>query len=297
MSATLVRCDNTERILKFFEQDHLRFRHLIHYLNPPSKAWDDAMYAYYPSGVKRKAPPIHFVDNEENIALLASLWDGRLRLDGTLDTISQDHLWEWYAQIKPYGVLTTTEALTEPLAQLAGEDGWSVNFHYTVTPNNFLKGTYHSISELTPNDKDAADEFLAQPSDVPFLSIARVNDNLRRDLDFMYTGLPGMCLAAKVNNAIVAILTSHPQTNQCEELSRLYVAPQYRCKGFGKSLLSAACERILARGLIPACASGGDLDTIDRLLTSIGFRISCRFWHRRYWWDTVECRKSASSST
>ncbi len=291
MSAAMVRCDDTKCILDFFNQDHIRFRHLIHYMDPPSKAWDDAMHSYYPSGVTRSDPPIHFVDEKQCIHLLASLWSGRLRLDGSLQHLSKEQLGQWYHEIKPYGVLTTTEGLTETLTELAGEDGWSVNFHYSVTENTFLSNAFHSISLFDKADRAAADEFFAQPSDVPFLTIARVNDNLRRDLDFLYAGLPTFCMTAKVNGAIVGMVTGHPQTKLCDEISRIYVAPQYRCQGYGRSLLSAASQHILANGRIPVCAAGGDPDALDRLLSSVGYRICCRFWHRRYWWDTVESRK------
>lgn len=291
MSAALVRCDDAEHIMAFLEQDHIRYRHLIHYMQTPSPAWDDAMYAYYPSGVTRKAPPLHFVDDENDIKLLASLWDTRLRLDGIADHIPTEQLRQWFQELNPYGVLTTTEALTDTLAELAGQDGWSMNFHYSLTDDTLLAAPSHDVAILTEADREAAYAFLAQPSEVPFLDVARMNDNLRRDVDFFYAGLPGTCFVARYNGAIVGMVTLHPQTAKCDEISRLYVAPAHRCRGYGQALLSAASRHILNRGLISTCGVGGDTEILDRVLTGVGYRIACRFWHRRYWWDTVESRK------
>lgn len=292
----LFLCHDMARIEKFCRQDAILYRHLLHFLAPPSPEWDRAMSAYYPKGVSDDDPSAFYVDNADRIRLLANLWAGKLRIEGDVDSVSADGLRSWCLQVNACGILTTSEDLCDFLGDALGFDDWSVNFHYTVTASTFLGNTRHDVERLLPTDRTDFNLFLDRPADTPFLSIRRANDNLARDLAFMSVGLPVECHAVRVGGNIVGMITAFQMTGSCDEISRLYVAREYRHRGIGRSLLSAITRSILDRGRQPAFALKGSPDAVGDLLTGLGYRIFGRFWHRRYWWDTVEPAKKQMSS-
>lgn len=285
------------RIRAFCLQDAMRYRHILHYLGrPPWSDWDKAMFAYYPSGVSETTPPAHYaVERDGQVGLLADIWDRRVRIEGDARLISLDGLRAWWSCVKPIGVGTTSEELSELLSHVVGDVDWSANFYYTVTADTFLEHTAHEVVRLSPADRDSFDRFLERPSDVPFLNLRRSNDNLARDLLFLYNGIPVDGYAVRVGPDIAGIVTTFILTDSCDEISRLYVAREYRGRGIGRSLLSAATREILMKGRQPSFAVGGDPNILDRLLCGLGYRVFSRFWHWRFWWDMVELKGKGAS--
>lgn len=278
------KCTDNTAIIEFCQNDPIALRHIIHYLNSPIPNYDDALTAFYP-GVAPKTPPVIYVDGTNPIRLMAHDWDGRLRLEGNERHLSGEALREWCAQMNPRGAASTSDSLSDLLRETVGQDGWSVNFHYSVSPSKFLERTEHKVIQLSPADYDNCLRFLERPSDTPFLNIKRANMNLARDLSWMHDGLPVDAYAIREGSDIVGICTVFQMTACCDEVSRLYVPREVRGRGYGRSLLSAATRDILARGRQPGFAVGGDPEILGRLLTSLGYNIVCRFWHWRYWWD------------
>lgn len=186
---------DSARLLDFGRRDPIRYRHLIHWLEPPCPAWDDAMSAYYP-GTTPDTPMAYYVDRPERIGLIATYWGGKLKLEGDVaHGSSSDGLREWCTQLDPQGVATTSEELSDLLSDVVGHKGWSVNFHYTATPKGFRGRTLHEVFQLSPSDRVSYEAFLDRPADTPFLSVQRANDNLARDLAFLSAGLPVECYA------------------------------------------------------------------------------------------------------
>ncbi len=290
-TALLAPYSDCGRLLQFCQREPIGYRHIIHYLSSPVPDYDAALAAYYP-GMAPVTSSRYFVDNTEHISLLADNWDGRLRLEGNETHVSKEALQEWCAQQQPRGAASTSESLTELLQQVVSPDGWSVNFHYSVTPERFRECRQHRVSELSPANAQELQQFFKRSSDTPFLTIERANVNLSRDIGWMNQGLPVKVYGVYKDGSIVGLCSVFQMTAACDEVSRLYVPKEFRGRGYGKSLLSAATKDILAQNRQPGFAVGGDLEVLGRLLGSLGYSIACRFWHWRYWWDVPVLAKS-----
>lgn len=274
----------------------MAYRHILRYLDSVCPAYDDALAAYY-KGVSPETPPVYYADRSDPISLLVHDWGGRLRIEGDAGRVSLDALLEWCVRMNPRGAATTSEDLSDFLSKVLGPDSWSVNFHYTVTARAFLGHRTREVYRLTPLDRDAFEVFLDRPADTPFLNIRRANNNLARDLAWMCVGLPITCYAVRVGDDIAGVCTVYQITPLYDEMSRLYVAREFRGHGIGKSLLTVATEDTLALGRQPAFAVGGDPDKLDHLLTTLGYKMAHRFWHKRYWWDVPSLSGNRSGNS
>jgi len=243
-----------------------------------------------------ETPVDYYVDNHEHASILGAYYDGRLRLEGTFDFNQKDELAKWCAQIHPFGVATTNELMMYMLRGVVGDDGWSLDSHYSVTKESFCDRTTHEVVSLTAADHDAYHAFLEHPADVPFLSIQRSDGKLARDFAFMCAGVPMDCYAVFDGPDIVGALTVQPMTDANDEISRLFVIREYRGRGIARSLISAAARTTLARGRQAACALQGDFIGPKHTLSSMGFHVCCRFWQKRYWSDVPRSGARAISS-
>jgi len=261
----------------------MQYRHLICDLTLPFPEWRKAFGNYY--GISETEQPTFYVDNPQDVTLLASIFINRLRIEGTFDGIAPDGFRQWCQTNRFQGYATTSEKLMCILRSITGPEGWSYNAHYQVTPETFRDQTLTEVILLTPEDKEKVDAFLARPADVPFLTVGRTVPALERDFSLSTLNLPVHCYAALIHNEIVGIASVHPMTTYADEFSQLYVAPEYRGHGVGCSLLSAAVRDTFHRGHILGAAPNPDaLPELEK----IGFRLVCRFWHQRFWHDTPQ---------
>jgi len=232
-----------------------------------------------------------YTDRDQPANLLAAYRHSRLRLEGTLGTISKQQLCDWCRHMNPVGVATTSEDLLDVLCDAVGKDGWSTNLHYFITRELYREFSSHDVFELKSSDRAEYEAFLARPADAPFLTINQSDDTLSRDLSFMCAGLPVKCYAARCDGEIVGIVTAFPISAEHMDMSRMYVLPQYRGQGIGRSLVSKATGDLLQLGFQPVFAAQNGV-VMGRLLGSIGYKLACHFWHRRYW----ACQKPIGQS-
>lgn len=291
----MTRCHDVGAVLEFCGRDHIRYRHIIENLTEPAPEWTKAFHTYY--GYLPDMEADCFVDAPQEISLLGYYRNRRLRLDGASDRVPLDGLREWCSRLNPYGVATTFESLMYLLREVVGSDGWSRDCHYTVTAETFCEHASHEVVRLTPADLNAYEAFLERPADVPFLNVRRADGKLARDFQFLCEGVPMDCYGVRMDGDIVGALTVQPMTNLSDELSRVYVAREYRGQGIAQSLISHATRDILDRGRQPACAGGGALGISVHVLKKLGYNVVCRFWHRRFWSDVPPGAVASDSKT
>ena len=278
----MMRCSDSARVLAFCDPAPVRYRHIIHNLNPPCPDWDRAMSGFYG---KDPGPETSFyVDSHESISLLAICRDGKLQLEGDTTRVSEARLHDWCECLHPRGVATTHEGLMDVLCEVVGRDGWSQSPQYSVTAALFHDTATGNVVLLSPVDRDSYESFARRHADDPFLNEDVSKSSVMRDFAFMCEGLPVDCYAVFSGADIAGVITVSPMTNHCDEISVLFVAAEYRGRGLARILLARVTRDILARGKQPSYFAGGDPDILDRLLTGLGYHMTNQFLEWRYWW-------------
>lgn len=277
----MVACADDAPILAFCHRAPMQYRHLISDIEIPCPQWREAYGNYY--GVSAQDRPLFYVDDVDKTNFLAAVFLNRLRIEGDATSVTEDAFLQWCQDQSFLGYATTSDPLMYMLRRLTGPEGWSHNLHFEITPETFRSQISHKVAPLTALDRAPVESFLAQPSTIPFLSIGRAVPGLARDFCLTCAQIPVYCYAAYINEHIVGIVSIQPMTTFCDELSELYVAPDFRRRGVGYSLLSTAIRDTLERGKILGAASNTETGPQFRHL---GFRVVSRFWHLRFWHDT-----------
>ncbi len=102
-----------------------------------------------------------------------------------------------------------------------------------------------------------------------------VNDVVNRSIDDLYKYLPprGCLFICKYQNQIAGTASMRHIGNDIAEIKRMYVRPQYRGKGIGRSLLQRLIKEVQSLGYSKIrLDSGPFMKEARRLYHAVGFR-------------------------
>jgi len=235
------------------------------------------------SGAPRPAPT-YFVDDPENISLIAQVIADKVLLAGETKSAIAEGLGDWCRRISPTGVATTEAAIRVLLSDTLEINEWGEHASYTADPNTFQDKSSYPVERLCIEKKPAWLRFLDRRKADGSMEAENVVRSLARDFDFVTVGLPVDCYAVLQEGEITGAATVNAFTRDCDEISALYVEPQHRRKGVASSLLAAASKETFARGKLPAYFAGGNPPSLQRLLAGLGFSQNSYFWEWRFWW-------------
>ena len=285
---------DVQNLLDFCNRDFVRYRHIIHDLDPPCPEWDRAMRGYnFVDGKfvltanenSDNDPVRYFVDSLEEISLLASLQGDGVRLMGEMRGTTYAELIDWCRDLAPGFLATTNEAVKDCLSEAFDIMRWREGGDYTVTPERFRERFTSPVRRLSADDRPMWRRFVEHHANEPIVSAVRGGSGaVIRDFEFMGLGLPIEYYVTQEGEDITGVLTVNPYTDRCDNISVLFVDPEHRREGLAHSLLSAATRSIFARGRQPAYdAAGppGERPDLFRMLTGLGYSFVSPSW---YWY-------------
>jgi GNAT superfamily N-acetyltransferase len=291
-------------MLDFCHRDHLRYSGLLSSLAPSATERDEAMMERYwvDEGrlVDRGEQPReleghddYYLDARENPSLLACVRviksRAKLRLEGTLQSGNDQEVRAWIRELAPVGVATTHEDIKRCLSDELGVADWFEAGQYATTMEDFRPSMVHPVRRVSAADRPLWQRFVDGNMDDSMVSGRKGCGSVVREFEFMCMGLPVDYYAAEKKGEIAGVMSIGPIAGRCDGIGTLFVAPEHRRQGFGRSLLSAAVQDILARGRQPFYFAGGDPGPLLPLLVGLGYRLNSTFsWTERWmWYDWV----------
>ncbi|GAI85158.1 unnamed protein product, partial [marine sediment metagenome] len=158
----MFECTDKQKLLRFCNRDFVRYRHILHDLNPPCPEWDKAMqrcdYVEGKGFVLRGAQggrsdnhcDVYFVDSPDRISLVARVRGKAVRLEGEIGNVARTELIDWCRGFAPENVETTHEALKDCLSEIVGTERWRMNGTYTATRESFRERITAHVRRLSP---------------------------------------------------------------------------------------------------------------------------------------------------
>jgi GNAT superfamily N-acetyltransferase len=298
----VIPCHDTQSMLDLCHCDHVRYCGLITGLAPSPTSLDELMERYWVDdgrlvdrGADACKPKAHayYVDSRERPAVLACVGGVKphlkLRLEGELQSADDRALRAWIRELAPAGVATTHEDIRRCLSEELGVTDWGEAGQYTVTAEDFKPRMVHPVRRLSPAERPLWRRFVEGNMDDSMVSGRKGCGSVVREFEFMCMGLPVDYYVTEKEGEIAGVVSIGPSTDRCDNIGTLFVAPEHRRQGFGRSLLSAAVQDILARGRQPFYFAGGDPGPLLPLLIGLGYRPNSTFyWTERYmWYDWV----------
>ncbi len=295
-------CNDKADILMFCGRDAIRYRHIIHELDPPCPEWDEAMHrCHYVSGkglvIAEPAGQVtitpaalessYYMDNPDHPLLLAKAGKDHLRIEGEVKDGNADGLLALIHELKPRGLQTYHQAIAEFLREALKTAPWESNgAEYTPT-ERFTPQIDAPVRQLTPDDRAMWQRFVDRNADDPMVKAPNGSQAVVRDFFFMEMGLPVQYFAALEQGEMTGMASVNPMTRSIDEVSALYVDPVHRRKGLARTLVSAAAKHIQGEGRIAAYHAAGnpqDRPDLYRLLTSLGFEfVTCPYATKLHW--------------
>ena len=239
------------------------------------------------------APDHYYVDSLERPSLLARVHRvpprAKLRLEGELQSAKDQELRAWIRELAPAGVATTYEDIKRCLSEELGVTDWGEAGQYTVTAEDFKPRIVHPVRRVSPAERPLWRRFVEANMADSMVSGRHGCGSVVREFEFMCMGLPVDYYVTEKGGQIAGVVSIGPSTDRCDGIGTLFVAPEHRRQGFGRSLLSAAVQGILARGRQPFYFAGGNPGPLLPLLIGLGYRLNSTFyWTERYmWYDWV----------
>ena len=264
----------------FCRRDFVRYRQVIHHLDPPCREWDTRMSEMY--GGRGDYAIRLFVGSLEQTELVALVGDGEMLLEGKTTNVTHAELAEWCGHWVLRGVSTTHEPLKNCLSEALDIAEWQQFGFHTVTPDSFTERITCQVRRASADDRAQWERFLKpQVSNAMSKRGIQITVAAARDFDFMCAGLPVDCYVTREGEDITGVLTVNAFTAQVDEISAVFVGPNHRRKGLAHSLLSAATKDVFARGRQPAYAANSSQQELDRMLKGIGFHLVSHSWRGR----------------
>jgi len=284
----MFRCDDTARLLAFFLADPVRFRHLLHDLDSPCPAWDEAMgcvdYVSREGGfIMRDAQPAeervereYYVDSLEEISLVAQVRGRHVRVEGCMTEEQASRFVAWCRGRGIEAIETWSETVHDRLSA-AGLSPWKLGGgEYTTSGPQFQGKIEHLVRRLTAGDEGIWRAFVERNASDPMVNARPGGQAAVRDFVFMCKGLPVDYYAAIEEGEIAGVAGVNPMTRTVDEIGMLFVEPRHRRKGYARSLMTAATQDILSRGRLPVYAAGGnpsERPDLHAMLTGLGYRL------------------------
>ncbi len=295
-------CNDKVNLLLFCEQDPVRYRHLIHELDPPCPEWDEAMHrCHYVSGeglvIQEATGQValthaglegsYYMDSPDQPRLLAKAGKDDLRIEGAINDKNAGNLLALIQQLRPHSLQTSHQAIAEFLREALNTGPWeSDGAEYTPT-GQFTPQIDAPVRALTPDDRSIWQRFVDRNADSPMVNAPNGSQAVVRDFLFMSMGLPVQYLATLEDGKMTGMASVNPMTRSIEEISALYVDPVHRRKGLARTLICAAVNYIHGQGRIAAYHAAGnpqDRPDLYRLLTSLGFElVTCPYTTKLNW--------------
>jgi len=299
----VIPCDDTQIILDFCHRDHVRYTDLVSGTASSPSVLARAMERYWvddghlvdrgEEACKSEGHREYYVDSRERPAVLACVGGVKphlkLQVEGEVRSGKEQELRAWIREVAPVGVATTHEDIKRRLSEELGVTDWHDAGQYTIAVEDFKPRIVHPVRRVSPAERPLWRRFVEGNMDDSMVSGREGCGSVVRDFEFMCMGLPVDYYVAEKDGEIAGVVSIGPTTDRCDGIGTLFVAPEHRRQGFGRSLLSAAVQDILARGRQPFYFAGGDPGPLLPLLIGLGYRLNSTFyWTERYmWYDWV----------
>ena len=267
----LMRCSDLSQVRAFCSDQPIRYRHLLHALNPPCPEWDAAL------GTAGDEPAAFYVDTPTRPALVACLRGGTLQIEGEVAKGQREALIAWCRQLAPQRVFTTSSAQQHLLSDAFGLalEQWEQDGQYTAAQDGFSPRLTRPVRRLTAADRRRWERFVARHADEPIMTLGI------RDFDLMARGLPITLYVTESEQVseITGVLTVVPYTYSCDEIAMVFVEPEYRRRGNANSMLSEATYNILRRGHLPGYSADHNRPELISMLTAVGYVFITLTWY------------------
>ncbi len=295
-------CDNIAEVLLFCQRDPVRYRHIVHELDPPCPEWDDAMRrCHYVDGegvviddsagqedsASARLHASYYLDNAGAPTLLVRVSDDNFRVEGTVNNNNTDDLLALIQKHSPRNLLTYHQAVADFLGKKFNSDQWECDGAEYVATDRFTPQLSAPVLALTPDNRPLWQRFVDRNAGDPMVKARNGSQAVVRDFLFMAMGLPVRYFVTLEDGEITGMASVNPMTRSIDEISALFVDPVHRRKGLARTLISAAVESIHARGRTVAYHAAGnpqDRPDLYKLLTSLGFElVTCPYATRLDW--------------
>jgi GNAT superfamily N-acetyltransferase len=282
----LTICHDTQVPLDFCRREPIRFRQILHRLDPPCPAWDAAMkqHGQSPEDAGRaknteEPPPILYVDSLVEPSVLVCIDGSAMRAEGDASKVTAEELRRLRHGNAPKDLTTTDAALRDRMRDAFEQHDWTHSKQYTTTAEEFEPRASSRVQTLSADDRVLWKRFTARHPDEGLVAArGDAGGPGTRDFEFMCAGLPVDYYAAIVDDGIAGFVSVNPMTRECDEISALFVDPAHRRKGIAHSLLTAATKDILSRGRQPGYFAGSAGDDLDRMLKGLGYHLVSEVW-------------------
>ena len=263
----MVELKDIDALTRFFRREPIRYRHILRDLGerPSDQIWHERGDL----SALRRGASTYYVDSWDEPAMViriertneGALPHCQLRAEGEFGSITEGELAHWCEHLAPRCVVTTHRPIRDCLGRQLGARGWSEQFHLTCPPEGNLAPARHRVLRL---DRDQA--------------IARVL-GVAVDGRTRAQGVPSGAIiegfAIPDDAGPRAMVAVHEMTTSCDEVA-VHAEVGAADPSNLPSLVSAASDRILARGRLPAIAVSAGKDAA--WLLAIGFRIAATSW-------------------
>ncbi len=292
----MFRCDDTARLLAFFQADAVRFRDILHDLDSPCPAWDEAMrrcdfvagtgFVLHEDGPAPEPLQMqYYADSAETPSLVARVRGQHVRVEGRMADGQGPGLVRWCREQGVETIDTWTDSLRDDLSSSAGLGPWEASTaDYTTGPAAFRPGRGYPVRRLTRDDEAIWRRFVDRNAADPMVNARGGGQAVIRDFVFLCRGLPVDYYATLDGGEITGVVSVNPMTRTIDEVSMVFVEPSQRRRGFGHSLVAAATRDILSRGHEPGYCAGGNPQQrpdLHAMLTALGYWLVACPWRAR----------------
>lgn len=293
----MIRCEDSARLFGWLIADPVRYRSIIHDLDSPCPAWDEAMGRVDNSSreggfILRDAQPAeeqvaseYYVDSLEGISWVAQARGRHVRVEGEMMDASCGGFVAWCRGRGVQTVETWSDEVHERLAGRGRLGPWKIEGgHYTVSMRDFRYKAQRPVQRLGSKDEAIWRRFVDRNASDPMVNARPGSQAVVRDFVFLSRGLPVDYYATIQDGEITGVASVNPMTRTVDEISMLFVDPRHRRKGFATSLMMAVTQDILSRGHVPAyCAAGSPQQRPDlhAMLLGLGYRLVVCPWTTR----------------
>ena len=231
----MFQCNDTARLLAFFQADPVRFRHILHDLDSPCPAWDEAMDSLLRrAGASSGWRGSTHVDSLEEISLVAQVRGRHVRVEGCMTDEQGGRFVAWCRDRGIRTIETWSQAVYDrlsPVTRIGAVESGAASTR--PAGRSSMARIEHHVRRLTAGDEGIWRRFVERNASDSMVNARPGSQTAVRDFVFMCRGLPVDYYAALEGGEITGVISVNPMTRTIDEISMLFVEPGHRRKGIG----------------------------------------------------------------